>query len=518
MPGEMSMQQLALSVSALILGVYIIQRRLTSNARPPPGPRGLPLLGNILQIPGTHLATNFRKLCEDYGGFVSLNLAGFPVILIGNMHLAKEILEKRSASFSARPLVPYSLHFDPAQIYWTAVSGQTHFIARKLTAGVMAGVRAGDTQSLQRFEALIGMMHLLKGRDWFHEMERTSTSTALTAIFGLHCPTGEETELKEIIPWIRDAVSIASPGASIINALPFLDRIPGPMPWRTRAAAFRKKEDAMYDKFVTEAIEGKGAGMNTWAAAFASKDKPEGDQRRLLNIFSLASVDTTASSLHSFVLASILYPDWISRARAQLDAIVGPDRLPTFKDRTSLPWVEAVVRETLRWRPAVRFALPHQSTADEMVEYKGKEYFIRKGSIVFPVTWAIEHDIDRFEDTDTFNPERFLDTDGQLRPGYETSAFGFGRRVCPGSPFAERTLWINIAMILWAFNIRKSDQPFEYGAGDEAFIGDITNGPLEFPAVFEARSARHAEVVWREWEECEKDLGVLMPAPQRGGL
>ncbi|KAJ7614171.1 hypothetical protein FB45DRAFT_874306 [Roridomyces roridus] len=91
-------------------------------------------------------------------------------------------------------------------------------------------------------------------------------------------------------------------------------------------------------------------------------------------------------------------------------------------------------------------------------------------------------------------------------------------QVCPGSPFAERTLWINIAMILWAFNIRKSDQPFEYGAGDEAFIGDITNGPLEFPAVFEARSARHAEVVWREWEECEKDLGVLMPAPQRGGL
>jgi len=79
-----------------------------------------------------------------------------------------------------------------------------------------------------------------------------------------------------------------------------------------------------------------------------------------------------------------------------------------------------------------------------------------------------------------FQPERFLDDTGNLKSGYETSAFGFGRRVCPGIPFAERTLWINIAMILWTFNIRKSEEtdpktglPFKYDASDLAFNGEV---------------------------------------------
>ncbi|KAJ6490055.1 cytochrome P450 [Mycena sanguinolenta] len=222
--------------------------------------------------------------------------------------------------------------------------------------------------------------------------------------------------------------------------------------------------------------------------------------------------------MHAFILACILYPEWIPRAQREIDAIVGEDRLPSFKDRPRLPYVEAIVRETLRWRPAARFGVPHQSTADDVVEYKGNEYFIPKGSTIFAVSWAIEHERRRFENPDWFQPERFLDDTNNLKLGYETSAFGFGRRVCPGSPFAERSLWINIAMLLWTFNIRRSDEPdpktslpFKYDDSDSAFIGEFTNGPFEFPAVFEPRSVRRAEVAKQEWAECEKDLNVLLP-------
>ncbi|KAJ7626214.1 cytochrome P450, partial [Roridomyces roridus] len=169
----------------------------------------------------------------------------------------------------------------------------------------------------------------------------------------------------------------------------------------------------------------------------------------------------TTAEMQSFVLACLLYPSWIARAQAQIDAIVGEERIPNFQDRAQLPYVEAVVRETLRWRPSVRMGIPHQSTADDIVEYKGQEYFIPKGSIVYAVSWqvssAIEHDANYYEDPEEFRPERFLDDAGQkLKSGYETSAFGFGRRACPGVPFAERSMWINIAMILWAFDIQKS--------------------------------------------------------------
>ncbi|KAJ6490051.1 cytochrome P450 [Mycena sanguinolenta] len=181
-----------------------------------------------------------------------------------------------------------------------------------------------------------------------------------------------------------------------------------------------------------------------------------------------------------------------------------------FLSHPHLPYVEAIVRETLRWRPAARFGVPHQSTADDVVEYKGKEYFIPKGSIIFAVTWAMEHEQERFENHDVFQPERFLDDTNDLKLGYET--------MCPGSPFAERALWINIAMMLWTFNIRRSDEPdpktglpFKYNASDSAFSGEVTNGPFEFPAAFEPRSVQRAEVARQEWAECEKDLNVLLP-------
>ncbi|KAF7341634.1 Cytochrome P450 2B11 [Mycena sanguinolenta] len=405
------LQSVIVAAIALLGGVYLRSRK-ASRARRAPGPPGLPFLGNILQVPVKHLATHFRALCEEYGGF--------PVFLIGDIRLAKEVLEKRSTKFSSRPTIPYvHYHVDPAQVYWgLRKQDETHFIGRKLTTGIMAAVRAGETGPLQQFEALLNITHLIDdgGKNWFDHMDRVSASMVLAAAFGLHCPTGQEPDLKEIIACAAEFIRLSAPSASIMNTIPFLDIIPGPMPWRKRAQTYRKREDALYDKLITRALSGEASGMNTWAAAFAREDKPEGDQRRLMNQFA-----GTAHSMHTFILACILYPEWIPRAQREIDAIVGKDRLPSFKDRPHLPYVEAIMRETLRWRPVARFGVPHQSTADDVVEYKGKEYFIPKGSVIYAVSWAIEHEQKRFQNHDLFQPERFLDDTNNLKADYETT-------------------------------------------------------------------------------------------------
>ncbi|KNZ76276.1 Steroid 17-alpha-hydroxylase/17,20 lyase [Termitomyces sp. J132] len=428
-----------------------------------------------------HIATYFRRMIREYGSLVSLNLAGYTVILVGDLKLSKELLEKRSAKNSSRPVLPYiRKHIDPNNDFWAlSEECEPHSLGRKLTAKIMSLVRAGKTEPLHAYEAVLNIQHLLDdgGKDWFHHMERVVLSTVLTAVFGIHCPTGHEPELKELLDLLAETVDIATPTASIINIFPFLDFIPGPMPWRTRAQSFRKQNNAFYEKVVDDAVTGKASEMNTyvfvskqvdveinrllssWAAFFAKEDKPEGDQRHLTTI-----------SLHTFVLACIRYPEWIATAQREIDSVVGTDRLPTFEDRPFLPYVDAIIRA--RTNSRIQFAL-------------GEQYFIPKDSIIFAVTWAIEHDQTRFQDHDRFMPERFLDTEGKLKPNYQTSAFGFGRRVCPGIPFAERLLWANIAVMLWTFNIRASSDiepttglPFQYGDDDAAFRGPVRDHSL----------------------------------------
>ncbi|KAG6843882.1 hypothetical protein H0H87_012098 [Tephrocybe sp. NHM501043] len=164
---------------------------------------------------------------------------------------------------------PQRYHVDPDKAYWgTFEEGETHAIARKLTAGVMSDVRAGKTEPYQEFEALLNIQKLLDdgGKNWFHHIERVVASAVLAVGFGIHCPTGEEPELKAISHAIAELVELTTPSASIVNIFPLLDYIPGPMPWRARARAFRENDKAIYTKLINEALTGRASGMNTCVA------------------------------------------------------------------------------------------------------------------------------------------------------------------------------------------------------------------------------------------------------------
>ncbi|GLB41043.1 putative monooxygenase activity [Lyophyllum shimeji] len=512
----MSTEQLAIAGAVLLGTLGAVYARSSSNnsaRKLPPGPKGIPILGNVLQVPTEHLATYFRALCKQYGGLVYLNLLGTDVIVIGDGDLARELMDKRSAKYSGRPVEPYmNKYVDPDEKYWGfSDPGATFRLGRKLTTQVMAGVRAGRSQPLHRFEAMLTLQRMMEDPEgWYHHIDRFAVSIIISAMFGVRFTTGHEQAMRDIVQ-LNDEFGLSiSNAASMINVFPFLDKIPGPMPWRTRAAKFRAKEEELYGNFAREAIEGKNSGLDTWALYFGGKDNNHGDHRELLNLFAIAAAHSTATGLQVFVLACMIHPQWIKTAQAQLDAVVGQDRLPDFSDRDKMPYVEAVCREVLRWRPAARFAIPHKTTEEDIVEYNGEEYYIPKGATIIGVPWIIEHDPQVYPDPDTFKPERWLTPDGKLKGDYSTTAFGWGRRTCPGSPFAERSLWMNVAMWLWTFNIKRAPD-FHYTSEDSAFIPDFGTAPKQFPAIFEPRSPHHEKVAKREWEALDKDLASILP-------
>ena len=162
-----------------------------------------------------------------------------------------------------------------------------------------------------------------------------------------------------------------------------------------------------------------------------------------------------------WTLAMIAYPETQSRAHAELDSVVGRERLPSFADYPHLPYVRAMVKEILRWRPAAPLAAPHRLTEDDWYE----EVFIPKGTICIPNVWYMNRDPEVYgENAEHFDPARHLETDPDISPSSLDVreeghvSYGFGRRLCVGRHMANNSLFIDIAIMLWATNIeRKKD-------------------------------------------------------------
>lgn len=135
----------------------------------------------------------------------------------------------------------------------------------------------------------------------------------------------------------------------------------------------------------------------------------------------------TVSLLETLMLAMVLHPEVQVKAQAELDLILG-ERLPTFLDQESLPYLTAVVRECHRWRVVAPLGVPRMLTEDD--EYKG--YLIPKGSIIIANSHQILNDEEAYQDPSSFNPERFLKDgklDSSVRNPTRVAAFGYGRRV-----------------------------------------------------------------------------------------
>ena len=158
------------------------------------------------------------------------------------------------------------------------------------------------------------------------------------------------------------------------------------------------------------------------------------------------------------MFAMLAYPETQARAHAELDAVVGRDRLPTFADYPHLPYIRAMVKEVLRWRPIGPLGSPHRSIEDDW--YEGM--FIPKGTICIPNVWHMNRDPELFgKNAEHFDPARYLDANGCLHvaPGLSDIkeeghfTYGFGRRICVGRHMADNSLFINMAIMLWANRI-----------------------------------------------------------------
>ncbi|KAK3690575.1 cytochrome P450 CYP2 subfamily [Podospora appendiculata] len=225
-----------------------------------------------------------------------------------------------------------------------------------------------------------------------------------------------------------------------------------------------------------------------------------------------AGFETTGVALNSLVLYLAANPRVQERAHEELMRAVGPDRLPTFADMHTLPYVRACVKEVLRINPMLIPGVRHYADAD--VVYK--HHVIPKGTVLVTNTSFLHFDPTRYENPFDFTPERFLDHRlysseyAAMSDPYARDHFTFstGRRVCPGARLAENSLDIALACILWAFEIRPpvvNGVEVKVGTGDSEFFPGPFHIPKPFAARFIPRDAARLRSVKEQWDIAQRD-------------
>lgn len=142
-------------------------------------------------------------------------------------------------------------------------------------------------------------------------------------------------------------------------------------------------------------------------------------------------------------------PDKMAKAKAELQSVVGEKKLLEEQDVARLPYLRAVVKESMRLHFSNPLLFPRKAESDEEVG----GYLIPKGTQIIINAWIFSKDASIWKNPDSFEPERFLDEKIDFKGlDFEFIPFGAGRRMCPGLPLADRMLHMVTATLIHNFD------------------------------------------------------------------
>ncbi|KAI9001294.1 cytochrome P450 [Trametes punicea] len=501
--------------AAAILVAIILLNRLFNKKRQgplPPGPKGLPLIGNMLDMPSSHEWRTFAQWGERWGDIVSVTFIGQPYVILNSAKHAVELLEKKSSIYSSRPIIPVGGEL----VGWNRTLallpyGNTFREYRRLIFQLI-----GSRKHMERFVPLVEA----KTRDFIteifeepHELLKHIRKSAGAIILMMSHGYKVQDENDPFVATVDEAMEqfavCTAPGAFLANIFPALAHIPAWFPgagFRKTAAAWRKTLDEMCDRpheFVKQQMAAGTDIPNFTSTNLEGGVTPEREElvKNAASSMYAGGADTTVSAINTFFLAMTLNPEVQEKAQAEIEAVIGTDRLPTAEDRDNLPYVHAVYLEVLRWNNVAPLAIPHRVIEDDY--YAG--YFIPKDTIVIANVWRMLHDPETYPDPMAFKPERFVPGPGKEPEADPRSmVFGFGRRICPGLQLADVSVFMAVAMTLAVFKVEKAVENGKVVEPSTDYTSGTVSHPPPYKCEIKPRNAK-AEALLKSLLEHKSD-------------
>ncbi|KAG1855193.1 cytochrome P450 [Suillus subalutaceus] len=449
------------------VGLYYLVKQVVIKKNPapyPPGPRGWPLIGNVLDMPRIKPWLTFTEWGQKYGDITHIEVLGRHIIVLNSVKTALEMMDSKSTLYSDRPVLPMAGELAGFKDCVAFLPYGDRFRRQRKNLHRVIGSRtAVDVYNeIEEVETRRFLKRLLANPDQLQEHVRHTTGAIILRLsHGYEVKENNDPFIDLAERVVANASQATAPGAFMVDILPFLAKVPAWFPgagFKHLAREWRETLEEMVSaphKFVKDQMVAGTAPVSLTSNLLQGSDvSAEEDHAVKWSAFNLyaGGSDTTVSAIYSLFLAMTLFPDVQKKAQAEIDAVVGPDRLPTFADRDSLPYAEALVKEVLRWNVVVPTGFPHCVSEDDIHD----GYYIPKGSLVMPNIWFMLNNPRTYANPEQFNPERFLAKNGK-EPEMEprTMCFGFGRRICPGLHLADASIWISTVMTLAVFDISK---------------------------------------------------------------
>nr|KJB25704.1 hypothetical protein B456_004G205400 [Gossypium raimondii] len=414
-------------VSYMILfqALLAITRKLGRRAKLPPGPPPIPIFGNLFQL-GDNPHKSLAKLASVHGDIMTLKLGQITTIVFSSATMAEEILQKHDA-VSCNRTVPdaiRALRHHEVGLPWMPVSTTWRNHRKICKLHIFASHRLDANQYLRR----------------------TKVEQLLAD------------EFREIVQGILE--ELRKPNFGDYFPIANLD-LQGN---RRRMTIHLRKIMDLFDNVIDERVELRR--MSEYVSTndlldtllqLSQENNQELDKnqiKHLILVLFTAATETTTSTIE-WAMAELLHsPQALLEARRELKKIIGKGNLVEESNVTCLPYLQAIVKETLRLHPPAPFLIPRKAEADIEVH----NFVVPKGAQVFINAWVIGRDPNFWEEPDLFRPERFIRSEMDVKgKDFGLIPFGGGRRICPGLPLAMRMLHSMLGTLIHSFDWELED-------------------------------------------------------------
>ncbi|KAI5889620.1 cytochrome P450 [Schizophyllum commune H4-8] len=471
----------------------------------PPGPRKLPILGNLFDSPSSYEWEQYSKWAKEYNtDILHLDVCGQSIVILDTHEACTALLERKSKYYSSRPGLTMAIDLVGLDFNVGIIPYGDRWRARRRLIHEMLhakAVRRFDPIILRSTHALLEALLGAGQDDLEQELRHWAARIILGTTYGFDIQTKDDPHVSNAEA-VQDYFSATANQASyLVNSIPILKYVPEWMPGAAFKRQVREWKDHVRYMVNTPFDEVKNNLCETpCAPSIASLALEKGIEQDIIKdscaTMHMAGTDTTVCAILNFTLAMLDHPELLECAQRELDKIV-PGRLPDFADEERLPFVTAIVLESLRYMPVTPLAISHYFSGDEPDLYKG--YMIPPGSVVIANVWSMAHDEDVYPDPYAFKPDRFLTDDGTINRDVRDPcvfAFGFGRRICPGRRLAYASIWIAIASILKTSDIRKAKRADgSVIESSEGWASGLVSLPKPFKCQLTARNAEAHAII-----------------------